>query len=306
MSAVHAFCRRCGINLAPESRFCEACGKPVDDHAAGASPAPASAAVAAGVRGTVLRDTNAGPGLLSVDGRQLVFTLEQHWRGATAPTVNAAVEVVLDAGGAVASVTPASTQLISPQQLADLNALKDAYLPKLLAQVERAGKPLLAAVAVVAVAWIWLPAMSVQIMAGMSQHVTMFDLLRLANVGASLDSFGQQGGSSGLYGLLCVLAMLAPLAHVFLRQRWARFGLFAPLAFMVATGLGIYLKIHNMASAATEGARSFGGSQAGDLAAAMMNQIMAALSVGYGSYLALAAALYLAWLGVQQVLTTRH
>src|SRR5471030_1607575 len=305
MSAVPAFCNTCGVTVAPESHFCESCGKPVK--AAAATPAPAQVdapAAPSAPRGNILRDTNAGPGLLSVNGRQLAFTLEQHWRGSSAPQVNNPADVVLDAAGQVVSVTPATTPLLTPQQLADLNALKDTYLPKLLARVEQIGKPLLGAVAVLAVSWIWLPAVSVHVNAVMTQNIILFDLLRLANAGASLENLGQAGGGSrGLYGLLCVLAMLA---HVFLLQKWSRYGLFAPLGFMLLTAIGVYSKIHSLTSAATDSMRSFGGSQMGDLASAMMSQVMAALSVGYGLYIALAAALYLAWLGVQQVLAARN
>lgn len=38
-------------------------------------------------RGKILRDTNAGPGLIFLDGRQLQFTLEEHWRSSTPPKV---------------------------------------------------------------------------------------------------------------------------------------------------------------------------------------------------------------------------
>ena len=38
-------------------------------------------------RGRILRDTNSGPGIVSVDGTQKSFSLEQHWRSATPPKV---------------------------------------------------------------------------------------------------------------------------------------------------------------------------------------------------------------------------
>ena len=300
MSTDSVFCTACGKTTAPATRFCEHCAAP-QAAATGAKPA----------RGVILRDTNAGPGLVAVAGRQLPFTLEQHWRDqASAPAANVQVDVTLDDAGRVLTVTPVSEAALAREKMdkvADnLGNLKDQYLPKLLARVDQVGKPLLIAVALLAVAWIWLPAVTINISAGMAQNLTMFYLLRLANASASLEGMMQgAGGSSGLYGLLCVLAMLAPLAHVFLAHRRAALGLFAPLAFLVLTGLGIYLKIRNLTSAASESMRSFGGSQMGDFAGAMMKQALAAFSVGYGSYLALGVALYLAWRGLRKVLAAR-
>jgi len=337
MSAVPVFCGACGKSAAPESRFCEDCGTPLKTAAAvtpdltsaaapviplptpapapvpAAAPAPttAPAPAAATARGVVLRDTNAGPGLVVVDGRQLTFTLEQHWRSPTsAPTVNTQVDVALDASGQVLAVTPVPESVLAKEKLDKMkdgmNDLKDEYLPKLMVRVDQVGKPLLIAVALLAIAWIWLPAVSINISASIVQNLTMFDLLRLANVSSSLEGMMQSGtGSSGLYGFLCVVAMIAPLAHVFVADKRAAFGLFAPLAFLVLTGLGIYLKIRNLTSAASESMRGFGGSQMGDFAGAMMKQALAAFSVGYGSYIALIVALYLAWRGVQKVLAAR-
>lgn len=262
------------------------------------------------VRGTVLRDTNAGPGLLSVNQRQLPFTLEQHWRGQSAPVVNMTVDVLLDSAGAAVSVSPVADSELTKEQLdrvkADLSKAAQTHLPKLLAMADKAGKPVLLAIAALAVAWLWLPAVSVRLNAAMTQSATMFDVLRLLNSGASLESMGQLGGgSSGLYGLLCVLAMFAPLAPSLLAARWARYGYFAPLAFMAVLATGIYLKINSLASAASEGMRSFGGAGMGKLAEAMLKEALSAVSVGYGSYIALIAAAYLAWRGLAAVLASR-
>ena len=316
MSQASTFCGACGVNALPTSHFCESCGAKVNVTARQAAPAfaaasaaaPSSAALsstpAAAVRGAILRDTNAGPGLLAVHGVQLPFMLEQHWRGTAAPQVNGAVDVVLDGAGQVASVTPAAT-LISAQQLTELAALKDAYLPKLIEQVQRIGKPLLIAVGVLALSWIWLPAVSVRINPAMTQSLTMFDLLRLANASNGLEGLGQQGGSSGLLGLLCVLAMFAPLAHVFTSHKWARYGMFAPLGFIVLSALLFYFKVHNATNASSDALRSFAGKQMAEMADAMISQMMAALSVGFGTDTAIAAALYLAWLGSRMLLSKR-
>jgi len=261
-------------------------------------------------RGTIMRDTNAGPGLLMVDGVKHVFTLEQHWRGAMAPQVQMAVDVGFGADGAVDSVSPAQ------MRLEDLDKYKklaqqaiEAGNPVLSSLAARIGMPVLAAVAVLMVCWIWLPMLNVTIMAGMRQGATLFDVLRLANAGASLQSVGQlMGGnnaSSGLYGVLCVLAMLAPLAAPFIQQRKAALLYCAPLAFLLLLAIGIWMKVREMAASAREGLQIFGGAHAEAMADAMAAQIGNALSLGLGAYVSLAAALYLAWIGVRR-LAARH
>ncbi|XLZ68779.1 hypothetical protein ABT364_19825 [Massilia sp. SR12] len=266
------------------------------------SAAPANpSSLPATARGTILRDTNAGSGLIAVNGAKKPFTLEQHWIGSDAPQVQMQVDVTFDEQGEISSVVPVN---VAAEDLEKYKALArkavDDGAPVVLAYIDRIGKPVVGAMLAIFVSWLWLPAISVTIMAGMQQSATLFDVLRLANMGASLESFGQLGGgSSGLYGVLCVLAMAAPLLPVFSRHKYAALGYCAPLAFLVLTGLGIYLKMHQMASAARDSMRAFGGRGMEDVADAMMQRVSQVVSLGFGTYLSLAAAAYLAYLGVR-------
>jgi hypothetical protein len=70
---------------------------------------------------------------------------------------------------------------------------------------------------------------------------------------------------------------------------------------MLVTGLAGWLKLRGLASQATEGARAFGGRQDEEMVAAMLARVMKAVSLGYGSYIALAAALALAWIGLHRL-----
>jgi len=251
------------------------------------------------VRGKILRDTQAGPGLLAVDGNKIPFTLEDHWSGSTPPQTGGTVDIGFDEGGQLRTVHPVGVgkeELEIAGELARQALGKGA--PVLRASVQKIGTPVLVAMAIVAISWIWLPAVTVQIMAGMSQSATMFDVLRMVNAGASLQDFGR-GGSAGIYGLLCILAMAAPALPALWKHRLAPLGYFAPLAFLAAVGLVIYTKMNAMANAATEQMGGLGGSQMGDIVGAMMKQVMQAVSVGFGVYVSLAAALYLAWIGLR-------
>ena len=55
-------------------------------------------------RGRILRDTNSGPGVLSVDGRQYTFALEDMWRSEVPPRLGMMVNVNFDGEGAPSSV----------------------------------------------------------------------------------------------------------------------------------------------------------------------------------------------------------
>lgn len=300
MSAVILSCTGCGVAAPAASKFCHACGAPF--------PSPRSALRV--VRGRILRDTNAGAGMLSVDGRQLAFSLEQHWRGQSAPQVDMSVEVTLDAEGAPCFVTPVSDAMLAREGLSEVGGivagLASRYAPAGRQLAVRIGKPVLAATGVLALSWLWLPAVSIRLNAFASTDLSLFKVLALANSANSLDGIGTlDGASSGFYGFLAFLALVAPLAAAVLRHRLAPLASCAPLAFMLVTGLAGWLKLRGLASQATEGARAFGGRQGEEMVAAMLAQVMKAVSLGYGSYIALAAALALAWFGLRRLIHFR-
>lgn len=294
MSAVISSCSGCG--LAATSPSCQACGTVL------AAPASAPGVL----RGKVLRDTNAGPGMLSVDGRQLPFTLEAHWRGASAPLVNMHVDAGFDASGNLASVMPVSDSVIAREGLAEvggkLAGLASHYAPAGRQFAGQVGKPVLAATAVLAVCWLWLPALSVRLNAMFAQDLSLYQVLALANSAQGFDGLGMApSGGSGLLGLLATAATLAPLAAAFVRHRLAPLALFAPLAFMLLAGVAGWLKLRSFASQAVETARAFGGRQSEGMVEAMLAQVAKAVSLGYGTYIALAAALLLAWIGLRRL-----
>ena len=55
-------------------------------------------------RGRILRDTNSGPGLLAVNGKQYTFTLEDMWQSEVPPRPGMVVEVSFGAQGAPSTV----------------------------------------------------------------------------------------------------------------------------------------------------------------------------------------------------------
>src|SRR5215469_5568244 len=76
-------------------------------------------------RGKILRDPNAGPGLLMVEGQQYQFVLDGIWRSAVPATAGQAVDVDFDSQGAISGITALSdSQLAKEQAEAALEAAK--------------------------------------------------------------------------------------------------------------------------------------------------------------------------------------
>lgn len=341
------FCRACGAPLSAGALFCEVCGVKVSvaapatavtvavEVASSAIPTPQNLTQKSQLfsdpnqsgsanprtidtpislntkRGRILRDTNNGNGLISVAGRQVPFTLETNWRGEIAPVVQMTVDVVLDDAGNAVTVMPVSDKEVAQEKLKEMSGnfsrkLQD-QVPMLKVYANMIGVSTLIAVGLLFISWIWLSLATVRITAGMAQGATMFDVLRLINSGASLQSIGGSfSGSSGIYGFVCVLAMLAPLAPSFIRHRYISLTYFAPLLFILILTFAAYMKIRSFADDARQSLGSFGGSaQMANMANAMMDQILAAVSIGAGAYISLAVALYLAVQGSIKFLANR-
>ena len=262
-----------------------------------------------------MRDTASGTGLASAQGQQHPFSLEQHWRSDDAPTVGMAVDIELSTAGALLSLRPVSVQQQTQESLRDIGRqLQDKGLPVLkthaTALLSRVGWTKLALLGALAIGWLGFATLTVRLGGSSSQSLSLYEVLQLINAGTGLEGLGSlRHGSAGWYGLLMWLALLAPLLPDFWRHRWAPLGLLAPLGFMLLTGAVTRAKISAGTQDAGAMAGAFGGAQAAAMAQRMademLSQIMRAISLGFGFYLALAAALALAALGGRALLRNR-
>ena len=158
--------------------------------------------------------------------------------------------------------------------------------------ISRSALPTLAAVAALAVSWIFLNTISLQVAPGYAIGVTFWKLLAVlsspAGIIAGIKS-GQAG--TGVYGVLAAVAFLAPLAPLFWKDRRAHLGGLLPLAFMLLVAVIAYGSV-------TSGANDVASGLGGRLARAMQEhaarQALRAVSLGAGFYLAIAASVYLA------------
>lgn len=262
-------------------------------------------------RGKILRDTNAGPGLLSIDGNQHPFTLESHWKSDQPPRVGMVVDAGFDGAGSLAMVTPvADAQLAREQAELAMQAAKAKGGALAAGLTARFGVPTLAALAALFVGWFVLNTVAIQVSAQYGVGLSFWKLLGVLNSPSGLlDGLNGAGGSSGIYGFLCIVALIAPLAPYVWKDKRAHLGGVLPLAFMLLVALMIYLGISDGMKQAQGAAGMFGGAQAAQMAESMssmmLREAMRAISVGLGGYLSLLASLYLAGRGVIAFLAAR-
>lgn len=254
-------------------------------------------------RGKILRDTNAGPGLLMIEGKQYPFTLEGMWQSEHAPRTGMAVEVDFDQGGVISSIVSLPESQLAREQADLAFATAKAKGTELAGNiVARVGIPTLAGLGVLAGAWFVLNTVSVQVGPSYKVGLSFWKMLAVLNNPAGvLASFGGVSSGAGIYGFLAVLALMAPLAPQFWHDRRAHLGALMPLLLMLFVALMAYSGISSGVSEAQGAANGFGGAAAAQMVAEMQNSMareaLRAISLGVGFYLSLAASLYFAATG---------
>ena len=257
-----------------------------------------------------MRDTNAGPGIVFVNGEQKPFTLESHWKSSTPPKVGAVVDIELDGQGNTIAVSLVDEAALAKEQAQKaLNFATEngkQYLGILLARV---GAPTLIAIGLLAVAWLLFAMITVQVSGSYSESISFYDVLKLANSGGNLQGIGGlKYSGAGFYGFLMYVALLAPVASHFHNNKYLQLGYCAPLFYMVGVGLSVYFSIRNQVSAAQGMAAGMFGQKANEMAEQMMSQMISmtfkAISMGLGFYISAIVAIYLAAIGIKKYLAS--
>jgi hypothetical protein len=262
-------------------------------------------------RGKILRDTNAGEGIIFVNGVQKIFTLEKHWRSGEAPKVGQAVEVTLNAEGNIDSVVLVDeSQLAKEQAQKALEAAKARGREGANALVAMVGVPTLVAIGLLTISWFFLSTITIQLTASSSEGVTFWDLLKVVNNGIGLQMLGGLNNSgTGFYGFLAIAALLAPLVPHFYQHKYSPLGYVAPLAYQVILVASAYFNFKNQFSKTADMSGSLFGAQGAEyarkMADEMITQAMNAIHLGAGFYLALIISVYLALIGIKKFLAAK-
>lgn len=254
-------------------------------------------------RGKVLRDTNAGPGLLMVEGQQYAFALEGQWRSEAAPKPGMVVEVELGPDGKVQAIyAVAESQLAKEQAEVALAAAKEKGAALASSMVAKFGLPALVAAGLLIVAWFFLSTVSLQTPLG-SLDFTFWQVLGFLNAKNAFEMLaegGRGGPSPGLYGFLAVVAIAGPFLHHFWKDRRAVLGGLLPLAFMMVIAIAIRSSINSALG---------GGADPGANMQAFMEQArqeaMKAISIGFGAYLSLLVSIYFAGVAAKKFLVAK-
>ena len=116
------------------------------------------------------------------------------------------------------------------------------------------------------------------------------------------DPSTMSASSHGLFALVGLLALAAPFAAPYWRDRRARWLPAAPLAFLVLTFIKFRWELGRMVSRAGEigGSNSDFGQFASSMTHQAMQSITDAISPGIGLYLIVAASVVLAWMAWRQ------
>lgn len=262
-------------------------------------------------RGKVVRDTNAGTGLISIDGQQFPFELEGVWKSDVAPRVNMVVEVGFAADGRVATVQAVpESQLAREQTEAAVRVAKDRGAALSKEMVARFGLGTLVGMAALVCGWFVFNTITVQISAGYSTGLSFWKVLGVLNSPVGfMNALGGASSGNGAYGLFAVVALCGPLLPFFMRNPLAHLANLLPLLFIVVVCATGYFGFMDGMKQAQGAAMAFGGQQAAamaaEMASGMMKEALRAVSFGLGAYLSAIASLYFAGRGAIKYLSAR-
>lgn len=235
-------------------------------------------------RGRILRDTNIGAGMLTVEGVQYTFTLENMWRSDVPPRTGMTVDVQFNADGA-----PEAVHAVSEGQIA--KELAQKTLSGALRQGEtvgsgmkaRFGVVLLVVEALLLISFFLLP------------NLLVGDAFRRRALtgweAVGLDMATQMPNDHGLLSLLAIVCLFAPIAVPFLKIPLVRWLFIAPLSFVVIALITLYSQVQNVGRAASQGMGELLG---GAAARQMSHEITGMFTPSLGAYLVLICSVYFA------------
>jgi hypothetical protein len=274
-------------------------------------------------KGRVLRDTTHGDGLMSVEGNQYTFRLEGMWKSDIAPKVNMQVEVDFDDAGTVVAVRGIDPGAAAREQAAQMAAKASETTKKFAAELQAKGGPMmekampvvqrytaligvptLIALVVIFFGWFIFSTLVIEVFG--RETVTFYQVMGLLNnpeTGIEALGSGRRPGT-GIYGLVTLLAFLAPVVPHFVSIRQLWFLYFAPIGWMALAYVIGRWKISSAISAGSDDFSGFPGVDAEEFAREMremqeqmMDAIGEQISLGFGAWIAIAAGLYLGYLG---------
>ena len=238
-------------------------------------------------RGKILRDGFGGPGIVMIEGQQYPFS-DEVWKSDVPPRLGLVVDVELDELSRVISIAAIS----DTQLLAEFDPATQTKSRRGSRELGALGLLALVAIVVLAVSWLFLTTISVQLPVAGQMQYTFWQVLEVVHSHNLLVGMEHGGAGVGLYGLLALLAMIAPVIPYFWTDKRVAIAGFLPIIVMLVVGLS--LRALRGASSGTESS----------VVAQMNGAAWKAMSLGWGAYLSLLAGICLAVSSTATLLTT--
>ncbi len=243
-------------------------------------------------RGRILCAAAAGRGLLVVDGTQLLFTAETMWRSATPPTPGMVVDVDVDGINVISVAAVPEGRLALELAGRVLDSARQRGMAVGQVAAARFGLPALVAAAALVAGWFFLRAGSLTTSLGRTDF-TFWQALAVVNSGSAgmPQRMAGIGSSNGIYGILTVIALVGPFVRPVWKSRRAYLGGMLPLLVLLLVGWKMWhLGFNSGASADLVEARATG----------IRDALRHGSSIGVGTYVSGAAAVYFAFVSVRR------
>jgi hypothetical protein len=179
--------------------------------------------------------------------------------------------------------------------------MMEKALPVVQRYTSLIGIPTLVALFVLLLSWFFFSTLVVDLLG--REEITFYQIMGLLNDperGMEAIGSGRLPGA-GLYGIVTIIALLAPLLPHFVSNAKLWLAYCAPIAWMVLAYIIGRWKISSAMSANSENVGAFGGEEAEEFARQMQEEMMdafqEAISMGWGAWIAIAVGIYLAYVG---------
>jgi hypothetical protein len=221
-----------------------------------------------------------------IEGQQYRFSLEGVWKSERPPKPGLVVDVELDARGKVQSIIVVPDSRLAREQAEAADGVARQKGENLASsRLAKIGMPSLAAAGLLAAAWFFLTAASIQFPFPGRLEFTFWQILGFLNAGNVPELLDRSSGpSTGLYGLAAMVALAGPFIHHFWKDKRALLGGLLPLLFMVIVGIAVRSSIHGAL-----------GDGSADVGKQTHDETMKAVSLGLGTYLSILGSLYFAF-----------
>ena len=234
-------------------------------------------------RGRVLREPYAGPGLLMVEGRQYPL-VQELWRSDVPAKPGLAVNVDFDPHGNLRSITAVpESQINGDREELAPGGLGIGVLAQEDASLGIALLVQFSAAMLLLVSWCSLTALSIHLPFSGGVELTFWQVLGYLNAGG-LRHISEIAATpdAGVLGFAAILVLAGPLVHFFSADRRAALGGFLPLGFILCIAYVAYSNVRGSA-----------------------REIFSGVSIGFGTYVFVSLAIYMAVLSAKQFMAAR-